>query len=113
MNGENQPADKPPVERRRFPRYQVAVPVELHPEGSAVPMHTQTADLSLGGCYIEMNFALVEKTKLRMVLWVEDEKVTADAVVITHDVGFGNGICFLNMPAEDQARLKKYLDKQQ
>jgi len=110
MNGENHPADKPPVERRRFPRFKTAVPVELRPEGSAVSTHSQTSDLSLGGCYVEMNFALATKTKLRLVLWVEDERVTTEAVVITHDRGFGNGVQFLNMPAEDQARIKKYLD---
>jgi len=109
MNGENQPADKPPVERRRFPRFKTAVPVELHPEGSTVPTHTQTADLSLGGCYVEMNFALATKTKLRLVLWVEDERVTTDAVVITHDPGVGNGVQFLNMPREDQAKLGRFL----
>lgn len=110
MSSENQQSNEPFVERRRFPRYKVALSIELHPEGSTVPMHTQTADLSLGGCYIEMNLALAVNTKLGMVLWVEDERVTTDAVVITHDMAFGNGICFLNMSAENQARLKKYLD---
>jgi len=110
MSSEDQQADQPLVERRRFPRYKVAVPVELHPEGSTVPLHTQTADLSLGGCYIETNLALAAGAKLAMVLWVEDEKLTTDAVVKTRDLAFGNGICFLNMSAEHQARLKKYLD---
>jgi c-di-GMP-binding flagellar brake protein YcgR len=110
MSDRNTWTDKDPGGRRRFPRYKTAVPVELRPEGSTVATHTQTSDLSLGGCYIEMNFALAAKTKLHLVLWVEDEKVTTDAVVVTHDPGFGNGICFLNMSPEDQAKLKKHLD---
>ena len=110
MNGENQPADKPPVERRRFQRYKAAVPVEFLPEGTTVVSRTQTSEISVGGCYIEMYYALAAQTKLRLTLWVEDQKVTTDALVATHDLGFGNGIQFLNILPEDQARLKKYLD---
>ena len=109
MSGENQSADRPPAERRRFQRYKAALSVQFLSEGATAMARTQTSEISLGGCYIEMQLGLAVKTKLRLTLWVAGEKLATDAVVATHDPGFGNGIQFLNMPPEDQARLRKYL----
>ena len=41
--------------RRKHPRLKVRVPIEFRPEGSGTLVGA-TADLSLGGCYLEMMF---------------------------------------------------------
>jgi c-di-GMP-binding flagellar brake protein YcgR len=97
-------------ERRRYPRTQTAVQIEFLPEGAAAPTHTHTTDLSLGGCYVEMNFTLQIGSKLDLVLWLGDEKVTTRAIVVTHHPYFGNGMQFVNMAPEDQAKLKRFLE---
>ena len=45
-------------EKRGQVRVKVSVPTELTPEGTETPLRTETADLSVGGCYIEMMFTL-------------------------------------------------------
>jgi hypothetical protein len=102
--------DNEPERRRKFPRYKTPIAVELWPDGATVASRTQTSEISAGGCYIEMNFTYQAGAHLKMALWVGDNKITTEAKVITHDFGFGNGISFFNMSAEDQAQLKKHLD---
>ena len=104
-----QPHDTPHGERRRFPRAKVGIPFEFKPEGAAVASHAETADLSLIGCYVEMTFTLPVGTKLDLILWVEEHRLPTKGVVVTHHPQFGNGIEFLDMPQEDQAKLAHFL----
>jgi len=97
-------------ERRKYPRAPTAVQIEFLPEGAAAATHTHTTDLSLGGCYVEMNFTLQVGTKLDAVLWLGDEKVATKAVVVTHHPYFGNGMQFVDLTEADQAKLKRFLD---
>jgi len=45
-------------ERRRSPRVAVALQVEFRLADTAVPLRSQTTDISMGGCYVEMAFPL-------------------------------------------------------
>jgi c-di-GMP-binding flagellar brake protein YcgR len=99
-----------PPERRRYLRIQVAVQIEIRPEGTNVPMRLETSDLSLGGCYVEMALTLDVGTKLDIVLWLDQQKVSTRAVVVTRHPQFGNGICFLSVFPENEARLRAFLD---
>jgi len=101
--------DTPHGERRRFPRVKVGIPIEFKPESAAAASHAETADLSLLGCYVEMTFTLPVGTKLDLILWVEDERLATKGVVVTHHPQFGNGIEFLDMSQEDQAKLAHFL----
>jgi len=100
---------EPRDERRQYERTKTAVEVELHLDRHATPLRSKTADLSLGGCYLETMFTLPVGTKLKLVLWIDDVKLNVDAVVVTCDVQVGNGIKFIGMNAEDGARLRQYL----
>ena len=102
---------EPWPEHRKFPRSKVAIQVELKSEGAAMPSRTETADLSLGGCYIEMSFTLQVGTKLDLGLWLDDERIATKAVVVTHHPQFGNGMEFHDMSQEDQAKLDRFLKK--
>jgi c-di-GMP-binding flagellar brake protein YcgR len=104
-----QPPEPPQTERRKYPRSKIAIPIEFKPEGASVASRAETADLSPMGCYVEMSFTLPVSTKLDLVLWVEEERVVTKAIVVTHHPQFGNGIEFLNMSAENQAKLAQYL----
>ena len=99
-----------PAERRRYLRIQAAVQIEIRPEGTNVPMRLETSDLSLGGCYVEMNLTLDVGTKLDIVLWLDQQKVCTRAVVVTRHPQFGNGISFLSVSPDNEARLRAFLD---
>jgi hypothetical protein len=94
--------------RRKHPRFKVRVPIEFHPEGRTTLM-TATADLSLGGCYLEMMFTFPIGTMLEVSLRA-GRTVRAKAVVVTRDLQVGNGIKFIDMPPEDQGAIRDYLD---
>ena len=106
-----EPSPGPQQEHRKYPRTKAAIQVELKTEGAAVASRTETADLSVGGCYLEMSFTLQVGTKLDLVLWVEGERLPTTAVVVTHHPQFGNGIQFLDLSLDDQAKLDRYLKK--
>jgi hypothetical protein len=88
-------------ERRQQPRKKVEVKIEVHLEGSAAPIRTKVADLTLGGCFVEMMFTLDIGTKLNIGLWINDIKVSAEGIVVTRLRNLGNGIQFTKLAAED------------
>ena len=106
-----QPQEMPRKERRKYPRVKVAIPIEFKAEGATVASHAETADLSLVGCYVEMSFTLPVGSKLELGLWVEDERLAAKGIVVTHHPQFGNGIEFLDLSGEDRAKLASFLKR--
>src|ERR1700684_1455952 len=61
-------------ERRKTPRIRVVLSVELQPEGGA-PIWANSADLSEGGCFVEMAIPLKQDEKLRVGLWIDGAKM--------------------------------------
>jgi c-di-GMP-binding flagellar brake protein YcgR len=96
-------------ERRKHSRLKVRVPVELRSEASEAPTRAETADLSLGGCYIEMLFTLEIGTELDVTLRLGDSTLLAVGRVVTCDRTVGNGIQFMRMLPEDREELDRFL----
>jgi c-di-GMP-binding flagellar brake protein YcgR len=69
-NDPDEPTKSQRQERRQHTRTKVAVEAKLHLEGGRAPLRVKTADLSLGGLYVEMMFTLETGTKLKIVLWM-------------------------------------------
>jgi c-di-GMP-binding flagellar brake protein YcgR len=99
-----------PGERRRNMRIKAAVQIELRKVGSDVPMRIETADISLGGCYVEMGMTLEVGTKLDIILWLDQKKLCTRGVVVTQHPQFGNGIQFDQMSTADEALLLNFVD---
>jgi c-di-GMP-binding flagellar brake protein YcgR len=102
------PEDNKP-EHRHYPRAKVTVAVELFSDGSSMPLRVKTADLSIGGLYVEMMFTLNIGTKVKIVLWLNDLKLINSGVVATRDLQVGNGIKFTDLSAEDREKLERFL----
>ena len=96
-------------EKRRFERHKLRVPVELTPEADRSPVRGETADLSLGGFYIEMLFTLETGTKVDITLQLGESTLLAMGEVVTCDRTVGNGIRFTRMLAEDREELDSFL----
>ena len=95
-------------ERRRYPRIKTKLPVELRCAGQA-QMRTATDEISLCGCYIETMFAIEIGTKVELVLFLNQEKVIAEGVVVTKTPQVGNGIDFVEMDADSRLKLREYI----
>jgi len=100
----------PPVDRRRFPRVSVQVQIELHQQGSNVPLRTETTDLSRGGCYIQLMTTLAVGTYVTARLWLGDSALRFRGRVVTRHPQFGNGIMFLEFEGDGEQALARYLD---
>jgi PilZ domain len=94
-------------ERRKNPRANVGVPVEIHVDGNAAPLHCATSDLSFGGCYVESRYPFPAGTRLELKLQVADT-LLIEAKVVTCDPQFGNGIAFVKMLPEDSDKLADF-----
>jgi len=105
----HRPSESKRKERRQHPRTKVAVEVDLQSESTATPLRVKSADLSLGGLYVEMMFTLEVGTKLKIVLWLNDVQVSAGGMVVTRDLQVGNGIKFIDLATEERLRLKRFL----
>ncbi len=97
-------------ERRRFPRHTVQVQIELHEEGSDVPLRTETSDLSRGGCYVQLMTTFPVGTYVNATLWLDDSAVRFRGRVVTRHPQFGNGIMFLEFQGKGEQLLARYID---
>jgi len=96
-------------DRRRHPRIKSNNSVEIYPSGQNTPIRARTADLSMGGCFIEMSTPLSVGTAVRLGLWVGETKLWINGKVVSLAPGFGNGVTFLQVGEMEQAELKKFL----
>lgn len=98
------------ADRRVYPRFTVQVQIELHEEGSDVPTRAETADLSRGGCYVQLNLTLSLGSYLNGRLWLDSEPVEFRGRVVTRHPQFGNGIMFLHFEGNGEQILGRYLE---
>jgi PilZ domain len=96
-------------ERRRHARLKSVNSVELHAESQGAPIWGKVSDLSLGGCFVEMPMPLKKDTRLKVGLWLGQEKLWLEAKVASSRPGFGVGIEFLAVPAADADKLRVFL----
>jgi c-di-GMP-binding flagellar brake protein YcgR len=109
-NREISDVSTPQIERRRFPRYTVRVQIELHKEGSQIPLRLETTDLSRGGCYIQLMMTLTIGTYVNATLWLDDYPIHVRGRVVTRHPLFGNGIMFLEFEGNGEQHLIRYLE---
>jgi hypothetical protein len=96
------------VEMRQDPRFRCQNSVEVHVQGGASFWGT-VADLSLGGCYIEMPLPLEPGTKAKMAIWFGQNKAWAEAVVTHRTPGLGVGMKFTKISAQDRDQIDRFL----
>lgn len=95
---------------RQHARFKAAVPIELRPKGVTAPLRGQTADICLGGCYVEMVFTQEVLTVVDISLWIGDSKIYAKAEVVSKHPSFGNGFRFVHLTKDGANKLNSYLE---
>lgn len=103
--------DSSSKDKRRYPRRHAALAIELRTQGSAFPIINQTSDLSPGGCYVNLLSTFPAGTKLDIVLWAGETRLSFPGTIITADANVGNGIDFSGMSDEQRTQLQNYLDE--
>ena len=95
---------------RQHARFKAAVPIELRPKGAPTPLRGQTADICLGGCYVEMIFTQEVSTVVDISLWLGDTKIYVNAEVVSKHPSFGNGFRFVHLTKDGATKLNEYLE---
>lgn len=95
-------------ERRQFPRRICAIEAQLTADGYSVGIPVKIADISLGGCYIEMFSPLPRNSLLELSVKVDESVLRISGKVRSSQTGFGMGIAFTSMSPEDFEKLKKF-----
>ncbi|HET9407922.1 MAG TPA: PilZ domain-containing protein [Candidatus Sulfotelmatobacter sp.] len=98
------------AQQRQHPRFKAALPVELRQAGTSSPLRAQTADICLGGCYVEMTSTQKVSNEVEIVLWIGQEKVLAKGVVVSNHPAFGNGIKFTQVSEDARIKLQKFVE---
>jgi hypothetical protein len=101
--------ESPAKNRRKHGRAKIGAPIEFRLPGNETPNRCSVADLSEGGCYIEMMQPFAVGTTLELTLHLEEETVLAVGVAVTCDPHVGNGIEFRKMLPEDIESLRAFL----
>jgi len=96
------------VEKRKHPRFRCQNSVEIHIDNGASYWGT-VADLSLGGCYVEMPIPLQLGTKLKVGIWIAQAKVAAQGEVAHRTPGLGVGIRFKQISDQDLEVIHLFL----
>src|SRR6201981_1966644 len=78
---------------RKFPRVKVSLPIEARHVLENYPRRGQTANVSEGGCYIEMVQTLEPPTCVDVVLWLNKEKSMAGAGAGSRQRHLRTGVC--------------------
>jgi len=97
-------------DRRHYPRYTVNVQIEIHQDGSDIPMRLDTTDLSHGGCYVQLMLPLSVGIRLHATLWIDGIPIRVRGLVVTRHPEFGNGIMFVEFEGEGEKLLQQYLN---
>ncbi|HXC00945.1 MAG TPA: PilZ domain-containing protein [Terriglobales bacterium] len=96
------------AETRKHPRFKCQNSVEIHAE-AGTSFWATIADLSVGGCYVEMAIPLTKGTKVRVGIWIGETKCWADGEVTYSTPGFGTGVKFTKVSDLDRERIEQYL----
>jgi hypothetical protein len=96
-------------DRRRHARMKSVNSVELHADSQGAPIWGKASDLSAGGCFVEMPMPLKKDTRLKIGLWLGQEKLWLEGKVASSRPGFGIGIEFLPAAGADADKLREFL----
>ena len=97
--------------RRLYPRYEVALPIEILAEDATDPVILNTANLSLCGCSIVVSSQFPVGVRIQATLLIGDDHVAVHGRVITRHPQLGNGIMFLRFVGDGEERLRRFLER--
>lgn len=95
-----------PKERRKHRRVPCRLGAELHIEGAEALVRGQITDISEGGCFFAMSTLPNDQSRLKLMFWVNNSKVTIKGIVVSRRPGFGISIRFTEMTEAVREQLR-------
>ncbi len=97
------------VDNRKHPRYRCQNSVEVHVQ-EGVSFWGTVADLSLGGCYVEIPIPLELGKRLKVGIWFGQVKAWSEARVAHRTPGLGVGLMFTQISDQDLDQIRRFLE---
>jgi hypothetical protein len=97
-------------ERRIFPRYKCEGGAEIHKRGVDARVWGNLADISLGGCYVEMMTPFPSGTDVEVVVAACGRRLRSAGIVRTCHAGCGMGVQFTDISDDDRAQLQQLVN---
>jgi Ribonuclease G/E len=97
------------VERRSAPRSQLVLAADVVELPRGAKMSARTSDISRTGCYIDTLNPMPQGSRVRLRITHHDEVFEAIGRVVYVSQSLGMGVVFVEMAAEQQARLDLWL----
>jgi hypothetical protein len=95
--------------RRQSPRLRCSGSAEIRTEGSDVRLWGTLTDISLHGCYVEMNVTFPVDTKVALLLKSCGIRIQTSGTIRASYPFLGMGIGFVDIEPEQQLQLKQLL----
>jgi hypothetical protein len=97
-------------ERRQHRRVPCKLGAELYMQDSEALIRVDVRNISLGGCFVEMPTLPPDKARLKIILWVEHNKLAMQGLVASRRPGFGISIKFTEMTEEVRRQLQGFIE---
>ncbi|HXW54860.1 MAG TPA: PilZ domain-containing protein [Candidatus Cybelea sp.] len=97
------------LERRENRRYAFIADVELVDLESGLAIRARTADLSRGGCYVDMLNPLTEGSVVTLRLRKSQHVFEAQAKVVYARAGLGMGLMFVDLGRIERSVLETWI----
>jgi PilZ domain-containing protein len=98
-------------DRRQFPRFRCGGNVQVSRAESAQHLWAKLGDLSLGGCYVNTPVPEPVGTKLRLVLELQETKISVMGEVRTCVPALGMGVQFTSFETGSRELLKQVMGR--
>ncbi|HEX6905348.1 MAG TPA: PilZ domain-containing protein [Terriglobales bacterium] len=98
-------------DRRQYPRFRCPGNVQVSRAESAQHVWAKLGDLSLGGCYIDTPVPEAVGSKLRLVVHIQENKISATGEVRTCVPALGMGVQFTSFESGSRELLKQVIDR--
>ncbi|MDP9339086.1 MAG: PilZ domain-containing protein [Acidobacteriota bacterium] len=99
------------VDRRREARYPFIAMAEIVDEKENARTSSRVSDLSLHGCYVELNNPFPQGTNVMIEIYTETEFLETPATVAFLEAKQGMGLMFREMPEYFTSVLNRWLVK--
>ena len=96
-------------ERRQHRRVQCRLGAELHIEGAESLARAEVTNISVGGCFVEMSTTVTEKSRLKLIVWINDTKLAFKGFVVNQRPGFGISVRFTEMSEDTREQLQRFI----
>jgi hypothetical protein len=99
------------VERRSAPRHAMVLAAEVVELPRGAKLNARSADISRTGCYIDTLNPIPQGSEVRVRPTHDAETFVAVGRVVYVSYGLGMGIAFVNVQAEELARLDRWFSE--